>query len=151
MSADDHEGDIDNDVVAPEVEGWEKLTNKDVSEFLDPDTNMINEFKMMHALRFRFPLHHMVFQQIIAHLSHEADVESLFSLAKGLTHLNMDPRFLRVLTLLKSATVYKPTVEEIWAAYKHKYNVHAGVELGGADTDSDSEESDSFDSDGDSG
>ena len=34
-----------------------------------------------------------------------------------------------VLTLLKGCTVFEPTVEDIWSAYKDKYGVYDGVDL----------------------
>ena len=41
----------------------------------------------------------------------------------------MAPGFLRVLTLLKGCTVFEPTIEDIWSAYKVKYGVHDGIDL----------------------
>ena len=101
---------------------------------------MIDEFSLMHAVKDKFPLHYTAFRQTAPHISHEADVESLFSLAKGLTHWNMEPGFLRVLTLLKGCTVYEPTIEEMWVAYKEKYGVHDGVDLCSEDESDDESE-----------
>ena len=87
----------------------------------------------MHAIKDKSPLHYTTFRQTVARISHEAgvDVESLFPLTKNLTHWNMGPGFLRVLTLLKGCTVSEPTIEDIWSAYKDKYayGLHDGVDL----------------------
>ena len=40
---------------------------------------MLDEFKMMWELRYRFPLHYIVFKQVSSHLPHEANVEEYFS------------------------------------------------------------------------
>ena len=105
---------------------------------------MFDEFALMHDLKDSFPLHYAVFRQAAAHISHEADVESLFSLAKHLTHWNTKPEFLRVLTLLKaSEDFYEPTIEEMWKEYKSKYGVHDGVSI---DCDSESESVEESDS-----
>ena len=127
----------DDDAVLREVEEWAALPATIISKHTNRVTNMINEFTLMHELKDSFPLHYTVFRQTAVHISHEADVESLFSLAKGLTHWNMKPAFLRVLTLLKSCIVYEPTIEEMWEEYKSKYGVHDGVSL---EVDSESEE-----------
>jgi hypothetical protein len=50
-------------------------------------------------------------------------------LAKILTHWNMRPGSLRVLTLPKGCIVFEPTIDDIWSAYKDKYGVHDGVDL----------------------
>ena len=52
----------------------------------------------------------------------------------------MAPAFLRVLTLLKGCTVYEPTIEEMWVAYKEKYGVHDGVDLCSEDESDDESE-----------
>ena len=122
-------GEDELDAVQREVEEWSVLPAAVISSHIDVTTNMINEFSLMHAIKETFPLHYTTFRQTAAHISHEADVESLFSLAKGLTHWNMRPGFLRVLTLLKGCTVFEPTIEDVWSAYKDKYGVHSGVEL----------------------
>ena len=70
-------------------------------------TNMVNESSLVHAIKGKFTLHYTTFRQTAAHISHKTDVESLFSLAKNLTHWNMRPGFLHdiVLTLLKGCTL----------------------------------------------
>jgi hypothetical protein len=52
---------------------------------------LINEFKMMWALKARFPLHYTFFKQCGAHLAHEGNVENLFSRAGNLSDPNLDP------------------------------------------------------------
>ena len=120
-------GEDELDSVQREVQDWSELPAATISSHIDVTTNMVNEFSLMYAVKGKFPLHYTTFRQTGAHISHEADIESLFSLAKGLTHWNMRPGFLRVLTLLKGCTVFEPTIEDIWSAYKDKYGVHDGV------------------------
>ena len=41
----------------------------------------------------------------------------------------MWPSSLHVLTLAKECTVFEPTIDDIWSAYKEKYGMHDGVDL----------------------
>ena len=76
--------------VTDEIELWERLSPDSFSEFVDAGA-LLNEFAMMWALRERFPLHFIVFKQTACHLSHEANVEQVFSRAGNLSDPNMDP------------------------------------------------------------
>ena len=86
-------------------------------------------FNTTTAIKGKFPLHYTTFRQIAARIPHEADAESLFSLAKNLTHWNMRPGSLHVLTLAKECIVFEPTIDDVWSAYKDKYGMHDGVDL----------------------
>ena len=69
-----------------EVAAWKELPIKDHT---DSATPMVNEFSLMHVVKDQFPLHYTAFRQTASHTSHGADVESLFSLVKGLTHARL--------------------------------------------------------------
>ena len=73
---------------------------KEYEPFMSED-GLLNEFKMMWALREAFPLHYIVFKQTASHLPHEGNSEQLFSRAGLLSDPHMDrldPRFLGLLT-----------------------------------------------------
>ena len=59
---------------------------KEYSQYIAED-RLLNEFKMMWALRESFPLHFIVFKQTACHLAHEANVEQVFSRARLLAQL----------------------------------------------------------------
>ena len=75
----DGAADAEMDAVMREVEAWKEL----------PASTMINAFSLMHAVKDKFPLHYTAPRQTASHTSHGADVESLFSLVKGLTHARL--------------------------------------------------------------
>ena len=81
----------DFDPVTDEIEQWERLSQDSLSKFVD-DGSLLNEFAMMWELRERFPLHFVVFKQTACHLSHEANVEQVFSRAGNLSDPNMSIR-----------------------------------------------------------
>lgn len=66
------------------------LGSKVYSEFITAD-GLLNEFKMMWALRESFPLHFIVFKQTACHLRHEANVEQVFTLPRP-TRRRIAPR-----------------------------------------------------------
>ena len=67
-----------SDPVTDEIERWKPLSPDSFSEFVD-DGSLLNEFAMMWELRERFPLHFIVFKQTACHLSHEVNIEQVFS------------------------------------------------------------------------
>ena len=87
-----------------------------------------SNFNTTTAIKGKFPPLQDIPTNRCAHFTW-SDVESLFSLAKILTHWNMRPGSLRVLTLPKGCIVFEPTIDDIWSAYKDKYGVHDGVDL----------------------
>ena len=76
------------------------------------------------SIKGKFPLHYTTSRQTVARISHETDAESLLSSAKNLTHWNMRPGSLHVVTLAK-----EPTIGDIWSTYKDEYGMHDGVDL----------------------
>ena len=60
----------------------------------------MDEFTMMSDLKSEFPLHYVVFRQVSSHMSHEGNVESVFALAKRLSHPCSKPRTVTLLTLM---------------------------------------------------
>ena len=73
----DGAADAEMDAVMREVEAWKELPASTIKAHIDSATNIINAFSLMHYTAPR---------QTASHTSHGADVESLFSLAKGLTY-----------------------------------------------------------------
>ena len=103
--------------VTDEIELWERLSPDSFCEFVD-DGSLLNEFAMMWKLRERFPLHLIVFKQTACHLSHEANVEQVFSRAGNLSDSNMDPKYLVYLVMVAvNKNSYKPST----ANSKDKY------------------------------
>ena len=47
------------DVVMRELEAWKELSASAIKAHTDSETNMINEFSLMHAVKDKFPLHYM--------------------------------------------------------------------------------------------
>ena len=79
---------------------------------------MLNEFAMMWELRERFPLHFVVFKQTACHLSHEANVEQVFSRAGNLSDPNMDPEYIAHLVMVG---INKKSCKQSTANVKDKY------------------------------
>lgn len=89
--------------------------------------SLLNEFKMMWALRERFPLHLIVFKQIACHLAHEANVEQVFSRAGNLSDPNIDPEFLVHLVMTAvNKKAFKPTLQAIKDKYYELYRGKGG-------------------------
>ena len=83
---------------------------------MDPKRGIV--FKMMWELRESFPLHFTVFKQTACHLSHEANVEQVFSRAGLLADPNLLPAHLSTLvTVGFNKNAFKPQI----AAIKDKY------------------------------
>ena len=74
------------DTVLDELKRWEDMGLK---EYYIAEDRLLNEFKMMWALRESFPLHFIVFKQTACHLAHEANVEQVFSRARLLADPNL--------------------------------------------------------------
>jgi hypothetical protein len=84
----------------------------------DAEDGLLNEFKMMWELRESFPLHFTVFKQTACHLSHEANVEQVFSRAGLLVDPNLLPSHLSTLVMVGfNKNAFKPQI----AAIKDKY------------------------------
>ena len=78
----------------------------------------VASFKMMWKLRESVPLHFTVFKQTACHLSHEANVEQVFSRAGLLADPNLLPAHLSTLvTVGFNRNAFKPQI----AAIKDKY------------------------------
>jgi hypothetical protein len=69
-------------------------------------------------LRELFQLHFIVFKQTGCHLSHEANVEQVFSRAGNLSDFNMDPEYLAHLVMVG---VNKKSYKQSTANVKDKY------------------------------
>ena len=64
------------------------------------EDGLLNEFKLMWELRESFPLHFAVFKQLACHLSHEANVEQVFSRAGLVADPNLLPSHLSTLVMV---------------------------------------------------
>ena len=74
---------------------------------------------MMWELRERFPLHFIVFKQTACHLSHEANVEQVYSRAGNLSDPNMAPKYLTHLVMVGiNKKSYRPSTTNV----KDKYS-----------------------------
>jgi hypothetical protein len=89
---------------------WEDKDLQEYSKYIAED-GLLNEFKMMWELRESFPLHFTVFKQTACHLSHESNVEQVFSRAGLLAHLST------LVTVGFNRNAFKPQI----AAIKDKY------------------------------
>jgi hypothetical protein len=105
------------DSVLDELKRWEDKDLQEYSKYIAED-GLLNEFKMMWELRESFPLHFTVFKQTACHLSHEANVEQVFSRAGLLADPNLLPAHLSTLvTVGFNKNAFKPQI----AAIKDKY------------------------------
>jgi hypothetical protein len=105
------------DTVLDELKRWEDKDLKEYSQYIAED-GLRNEFKMMWELRESFPLHFTVFKQTACHLSHEANVEQVFSRAGLLADPNLLPSHLWTLVMVGfNKNAFKPQI----AAIKDKY------------------------------
>ena len=109
------------DTVLDELKRWEDkdlvIDLQEYSQYIAED-GLLNEFKMMWELRESFPLHFTVFKQTACHLSHEANVEQVFSRAGLLADPNLLPAHLSTLvTVGFNRNAFKPQI----AAIKDKY------------------------------
>ena len=85
----------------------------------------MNEFKMMWELRESFPLHFTVFKQTACHLSHEANVEQVFSRAGLLADPHLLPSNLSTLvTVVFNKKSFKPPIavikDKYYEMFRHK-------------------------------
>ena len=100
-----------------ELRRWEGMGTQEYEKF-KTDDGLVNEFKMMWALRESFPLHFIVFKQTACHLPHEANVEQIFSRAGLLSDPNLLPAHL--MTLVKigyNKKAYCPSLKAIKEMY----------------------------------
>ena len=102
----------------------------------------------MSRLKKKFPLHYTVFRQSSSHLSHEGNVERVFSGAKTRADAKMRSSMLRLVTKTGvNKNRYKPTVAAIWSRYQEKYKGLSTYQ--NSDSETDCYSSDSSDSDSD--
>ncbi len=83
------------------------------------EDGFLNEFKMMLELRESFPLHFTVFKQTACHLSHEANVDQVFSRAGLLADPNLLPSHLS--TFVTVVSFNKNPFKTQIAVIKDKY------------------------------
>ena len=79
--------------VSDEIHRWASLSEGEFQLFVSAEdgVTVLNEFEMMCQLRILFPLHFVVFNQTVCHLSAETNVEQVFLRSEQLSELNLDP------------------------------------------------------------
>ncbi len=98
------------DTVLDELKRWEDKDLQEYSQYIAED-GLLNEFKMMWELRKSFPLHITIFKQTACHLSHEANVEQVFSRAGLLADPNLLPAHLSTLVMVAfNKNAFKPQI-----------------------------------------
>jgi hypothetical protein len=102
------------DTVLDELKWWEDKDLREYSQYISED-GLLNEFfKMMWDLRESFPLHFTVFKQTACHLSHEANVEQVFSRAGLLADPNLLPSHLSTIVMVGfNKNAFKPQITVI--------------------------------------
>lgn len=122
-AADEGDDSCSTDPLQVEIIEWSLLQGKRLAKFVDQKTQLLDEFKMMAALSKQFPIHAILFRQMVPHLSHEANVESTFAHAGGLSDPNMNCAFLGVLVRISGRKKFhKPSTTSIFARYQKKYH-----------------------------
>ena len=85
---------------------------------------LLDEFKLLYAVRDEAPLHYALFKQVSSHLAHEGNAEETFSLSGKLSDRNgkTDPGFLSTITRVnKNRSRFDPSAELVLKAYKKKH------------------------------
>ena len=115
------EAEFQFDAAGVEIERYKYLAPEEVQPFLRAD-GLLDEFRMMHEFRHRFPLHHLVFKQTASHLPHEANVEQVFSRAGRISNPNMTPAYLGTLVMVgMNKKNYSPPLNAIKELYYSKF------------------------------
>jgi hypothetical protein len=112
-----------SDRVRNEMKAFENIGAERINVFKDK-FGLVDEFKLMLAVRTELPLHCALFQQVSAHLAHEGNAEETFSLGGNLSNSNTktQPGFLATLVRInKNRKVYEPNDKDILCSYKKKF------------------------------
>ena len=138
------------DRVRTEVKLWDNLSGERINPFKDA-SGLIEEFKLIYAMRSEVPLHYALFKQVrhslpmpcrsplllyvtplpytavqvSSHLAHEGNAEETFSLSGRLSNDNThtQPGFLATLVRInKNRRLHNPSWKEIMGLYKRKYH-----------------------------
>ncbi len=97
-------------VVNDEIRRWLSLSEVECQRFVEDD--VLNEFEMMCQLRVLFPLYFFVFKQTASHLAAETNVEQVFSRARQLSEVNLDPDALAdMVSIMVNKHAYKPSLQ----------------------------------------
>ena len=107
------------DSVTDEIARFKVLPDERVNRFRN-EAGIVNEFALFYDLKDSFPLHYTVFRQVSAHLPHEANTESIFSIAGKLSSENgcQDVNFLSDLVyMIANKKICKPEVLPIKKEY----------------------------------
>ncbi len=82
---------VDFYVVSDEIHRWSSLSVGECQRFVEDGFGVLNEFEMMCQLRILFPLHFVVFNQTVCHLTAMANVEQVFLRSEQLSEVNLNP------------------------------------------------------------
>lgn len=114
-----------SDIVVNEHRRWSALSQDIITPFVDQKTGMLNEYKLISSQKKEFPLHYFVFRQTCVHISHEANVESTFSLSGSLSHENTHTGFdflSKATRIQRNKNNHMPSPKAIWEEYLSKFN-----------------------------
>ena len=118
------------DTVTDEIARYKVLPDARVDHFRN-DTGILNEFALMYDLKDAFPLHFTVFRQVSAHLPHEANTESIFSLAGNISDEGgrMDPTHLANLVyMMANKKISKPDNSSVQKEYLTTFSKNGKLE-----------------------
>ena len=118
------------DSVTREAAQWAAMAQTTIEGYRNPETKLIDEFKLVFDLKKQFPLHHHVFKQTSSHRGTEAKCEQVFSIAKWFSDPNMLPDFLRLIVMMHTnKSKYKPTCQQVWELYQSKHRRERNYEI----------------------
>lgn len=136
-----------------EVVLWDHISHDRIASFKD-SLGLVDEFKMLYALRSEAPLHYALFKQVSSHLAHEGNAEETFSLSGRLSNSNgkTGSSFLSTLTRInKNRSRCDPSADVIFKAYKKKHRKLPTLAEDFTDAESDDADANDADDESDGG
>ena len=125
------------DPVQAEAQRWAALPQEKIQNCNMGD-GLVNEFDLIHSVRQEFPLHYTLFRMVSVHIAHEANSESTFSEAGGLSNASIGTNFLSMLVRINgNKSICKPSWDEILAEYKIRFGKPSEEEMQAACDDED--------------
>ena len=144
---------LETDCVRGEVVLWDHISQDRIASFKD-SLGLVDEFKMVYALRSEAPLHYALFKQVSSHLAHEGNAEETFSLSGRLSNSNgkTGSSFLSTLTRInKNRSRCDPSADIIFNAYKRKHRKLPTLAQDFTDAESDDADANDADDESDGG
>jgi len=94
------------DPVQVEIRGWDSITDSSLVPFMKD--GMLDEFAFCLAHKSTYPLYYVLFRMCSAHMAHEANAESVFSVAGMLTrHSNYPAGLQELLRINHNRSAYE--------------------------------------------